>query len=61
MIKVNQTNFLERKRVNKAYVSVRKKTYISQEILVFAQSLLVHVQLAAQVGDVLFVNLFVGS
>ena len=38
-----------------------EETYISQKILVFAQSLLVHVQLAAQVGKVLLESLFVGS
>jgi hypothetical protein len=36
-------------------------SYISNEVLLFAQNLVVHVQLATQVGNVLFINLFVGG
>ena len=63
MIKIDKSNFLERKRVNKVYVSAAKKKqcYISYEVLLFAQNLLVHVQLSAQVSNVLFINFFVRS
>jgi hypothetical protein len=36
-------------------------SYISYEVLLFAQNLVVRVQLAAQVSKVLFINLFVGG
>jgi hypothetical protein len=38
-----------------------EETYISKQVLLFAQNLFVHVQLAVQVGNVFFKSLFVGS
>ena len=36
-------------------------SYISYEVLLFTQNLVVHVQFAAQVSKMLFIYLFVGS
>jgi hypothetical protein len=60
MIKIDEGNFLEGKRVNKVMYQPKKLSYISKEVLLFAQSLVVHVQLAAQVGNVLIKSLLVG-
>jgi hypothetical protein len=38
-----------------------KISYVSYEVFLFTQNLVVHVQLAAQISKVLFINLFVGS
>ena len=38
----------------------KKLPYISQEILLFVQNLVVHFQLAVQIRNVLFISLFVG-
>jgi hypothetical protein len=62
MIKIDKRNFLEAKRVNKVCISTEETvSYISKEVFLFAQSLVVHVQLAAQVSNMLIKGLLVGS
>ena len=66
MIKIDKRNFLDAKK--KKNVLIRflyiyqpvSISYISKEVLLFAQSLVVHVQLDAQVGNVLIKSLLVG-
>ena len=58
MIKIDQRNVLEaKKRVNKVFLYRLKVFYISEKVLLFAQSLVVHIQLAAQVRNVLIKSL----
>ena len=58
MIKVDKSNFLEGKGVKKGvFISRKKPSYISYEVLLFAQNLFVHVQLGAQVSNMPFKSL----
>ena len=36
-------------------------SYVSCDVLLFAQNLIVHIQLSTQVGNVLFKNVFIRS
>ena len=64
MIKIDKRNFLDAKKKNVLirflYITTRRISYISKEVLLFAQSLVVDVQLDAQVGNVLIKSLLVG-
>ena len=51
----------EKPDLRQNWIARQKKTYVTKEILIFAQNLLIHIQLSAQIVNVLVKNCLIGS
>ena len=64
MVKVNKRNFLEERECVIWYVQCNRseeKSYVSHQVLLFAQNFVIYIQLGTQVGNVFFDRVIVWS